>query len=203
MLQSTGARPGSIFLPLGHILMACWSWRMAAVFSGGLIDRLSGVVNALFHLQQSAGSVSAACFPLSSSITPSPLMHTCSVPLSWLPSNTFRFDNNLLTYFFKKDLKSIKSHHWGVCPLVKIKHCMRMQAVFHAFLPTFSRASINCIQCCPFFSVHIWLRRINTKRCRTFNFLFISFHRRLLCESALCVRVKTKCIVSPWLHPWL
>lgn len=151
MLQSTGARPGSIFLPLGHILMACWSWRMAAVFSGGLIDRLAGVVNALFHLQQSAGSVSAACFPLSSSITPSPLMHTCSVPLSWLPSYTFRFDNNLLTYFFKKDLKCIKSHHWGVRPLVKIKHCMRMQAVFHAFLPKFSRASINCIQCFPFF----------------------------------------------------
>lgn len=62
MLERAGVGAGYVFLPLGHVLMACWSWRLAAVLSGGLIYMLSGVVNVLVHLQQSTGSVSAACF---------------------------------------------------------------------------------------------------------------------------------------------
>lgn len=62
MLRSAGVCPGEVFLPLGHVVMACWSRRVAAVLSGGLIASLARVVNAPFHLQQSAGSVAAACF---------------------------------------------------------------------------------------------------------------------------------------------
>lgn len=85
---------------------------------------------------------------------------------------------------------------------IQIKCCVHMHAVFNAFWLKFSRASINWSQCFPYASMNIWLR-INTKRCPTLNFLFISFHSHLLCESTLCLRVKTKRIVSPWLHPWL